>query len=156
TGFWSVESFEPSRAALPLEWAQWSGGAAHVAAGAGLDSTAALVAPARSVITRAWETSALPADYGVQASLRWDGGGPVQVFVRGSRLDTARPTYLAASVGSGGTIQIVRVVSGSATVLASLKAVTWPTGEWVRLTLLPQGDQVSGVVEGPGGGLYLI
>jgi hypothetical protein len=155
TGLWSVESFNESGAVLPTAWAQWPAGSARVAAGAGVDSTAALVEPAYSSVSRAWETSVLPADYGVQASLRWDGAGSAQLFVRGSQLDTTRPTYLAAGVSAGGTVQVVRVVSGSATVLASLKAAAWPPGQWVRLMLLPQGDRLSVVVQRLDGDLYL-
>ena len=57
---------------------------------------------------------------------------PARVFVRGSNLDTATPTYYAASITRGLNIDLVRVVNGVETRLGSVKSSQYLSGQWVR------------------------
>ena len=155
TGLWSSETFDPPRTQLPGDWDQWPGSVAGMSSGAGLGSSGALVLPSGASVARAWEESILPPDYGVRASLRWEGSASAQLFVRGSAMATAQPSFLAAALGSGGTVQIVRVLAGKATVLSAVRADPWPGGQWLQVTLLPQGDRLAAIVHRPATGEYL-
>src|SRR5262249_39963470 len=68
-----------------------------------------------------------------------------EVIARGSGLDTNAPTYYALAItpGSGPTtLQLEKLVNGTATVLASLSAdaITPPGNHWVQATLTASGS----------------
>src|SRR5687768_4000895 len=80
-GLWSAEPFD-SAPALPADWDAVSTDDLRrpttPSASSGVPGALPL-APG----TRAWERSVLPADAGVQARVRLDGSGPVQLLLRG-------------------------------------------------------------------------
>lgn len=154
-GAWSVQSFD-SGTALPLNWQRWPAAAAmQIAAGQGPDLTPALVLPGASAPARGWAQSVFPADYGARATVRSDGPVPVQLLVRGRDLGTPRPSYYGASVGAGGTIQLIRVVHGRTTVLAAVRAAEWTPGQWVEVAIQPAGTRLSVVVRRSDTGQFL-
>ena len=121
---------------------------------------------------RAWLDEGPPADVQASASFFADSLIPGTLFVRGSNLDTATPTYYGLTVTRGLTVRLVKVVNGardhpsrrssrtsyfSATVGAGdahrgrrpLQAVVFraDTGQW----LTSDGDVVGRPAAGPGG-----
>src|SRR5438045_9741988 len=82
-------------AALPAGWSQWSSsGAASFAGSAGdVASTGTSATTART-----WLTGSQSTDVQASAAVHTDSLIPAAVFVRGQNLDTARPTYYAASI----------------------------------------------------------
>src|SRR5262249_55216474 len=80
---------------------------------------------------------------GAKVSLRSNGPIPVQLFVRGRHLNSAAPTYVAANIGAGGTVQLVRVIAGTPRLLTTVRATDWPAGQWIEVTLQPAGVRFS-------------
>src|SRR5947199_32198 len=76
-----------------------------------------------------------PADVEVTAAVQLNSLIPAQVLARGSGLNTATPTYYALSLTRGLDLQLLRVVNGSATVLADLPSAAWFSDQWVQATL---------------------
>src|SRR5262249_39570453 len=67
---------------------------------------------------------------------------PVQLLVRGQSLDTDAPSYYAVSVTRGTELQLLKVVDGVATVLATVSSQQWVSNEWVYITLTAEGDEL--------------
>jgi hypothetical protein len=84
---------------------------------------------------RAWLRKPLPADVQVSAAVLVDTLIPAQVIARGTDLDSASPTFYAAAVSRGVEVQLLRVVRGKVTRLASLKSTRWVSQRWLRVTL---------------------
>jgi hypothetical protein len=130
--------------ALPPGWQGWTAGnpgAIGAAAGRGTGGSAGLVsAGGSSTASRAWYATQLPASTDASVSVLASGLVPVGVFVRGSNVGTATPTYYAARVTRGLEVSLVRVVNGAETTLATLKSSGYLTGAWVRLRLVADGD----------------
>jgi hypothetical protein len=145
--------------ALPSGWAQWSStGTRSFAASTvrSLSGAASLASnQASNVNARAWVTSPQPADVQVSAFVFADSLAPVQILSRGSRLNTATPTYYALSVRRGLSLQLVRVVNGVATPLATLNSASWFTGSWVQVTLSVSGNRLRAQVYRPDTRQYL-
>lgn len=155
-GTWTLESFEPNDSHFQTAWVSWpKGNAVRAGADVGLDDSTALIVPRGSRPVRAWEQTVLPAGYGIQADLRADGAAPAQVLIAGRDLERARPSYLAASIGAGGTVQLVRVQEGKTTALAVVRAETWHRGEWVTVTLRPANEALEIYVRHSDSGKYL-
>lgn len=153
-GPWSVESFDGSP--FPVDWSRGpTASSVRVMAGVGLDATPALVLPGGPSAVRVWEQAVLPADFGARATVRADGAVPVQVLVRGHHLGTTRPTYYAASLGSGGTVELVRMVAGSRKVLATVRATEWTAGQWIDVTIQPTGTRVAVALRRADSGQFL-
>jgi hypothetical protein len=157
----ATESFDGwPVATLPSGWAQWSstGNSAFAISSAlalsapnGLAATASI----SSLAARAWVTSQQAADSQATAAIFLNTQIPAQVFLRGSNLNTAIPSYYAAAVTRGLTVQLVKVVNGSATALAQLNSAQWFNQSWVRVTLSLQGSLLSAQVFRPDTAQYL-
>jgi hypothetical protein len=160
-GDWLAEAFQ-SRAAngLPVGWNQWSTDGSNFfqvdATGAGLGDLGRLVSAGRSNTGgRAWLAQEYAADLEVSAAILLNSTAPVHLFVRGQNLGGASPTYYAASAVRGGEVQLVRVVSGQSTVLATVKSVEWFSGQWATLTVRTEGDSLRVVVHRGDSNQYL-
>ena len=131
----------------PTGWASWSS-----------DSTSFKVASTRALspahsfastgasntITRSWANTDLPADVDASAALFVDSLIPGQVFVRGSNLQGATPTYYAVNVTRGLQANLVKVVNGVETTIGSIRSTpsVYVSGQWVRTRLLVEGDRL--------------
>ena len=138
----------------PAGWKGWSndGGSAFKVSAAraftplgGFNSAGTSTSSAR-----AWSGTAMPADVDASAAVYLDGLIPAQLFVRGTNLDTAKPSYYALSVARGLNAQIVKVVDGVPTTLASINSKVYFSSQfssqWVRLRLTANGDDLQAVV----------
>jgi hypothetical protein len=140
------ESFaRPVAGGLPADWAQWSGSTATfrvstarvLTGSAGLSITSPTTAP-----VRAWYDSALPADGEVTAAVYLNSLVPAEIIARGQNLNTALPAYYAATITRGLEVQLVRVVEGQRTVLATLDSQAWISNKWIHATLSLHGDAI--------------
>src|SRR5689334_7780366 len=144
---------------LPAGWVQWANAGStpfavspdHPYSGPG-----GLAITGNSRITaRAWVDQPAAADSGTSATVLVNGLEPVEVIARGHDLGGTRPSYYAVTVARGLDMQLVRVVEGQATVLAHLRSADYVSGKWLRVTLRPQGDQLSAEVYDPTTDTYL-
>ncbi|MCE9532010.1 MAG: hypothetical protein K8T89_12925 [Planctomycetes bacterium] len=144
---WAIESFDQLVApSLPAAWTQWSsaGNTFSTSTAKAASGPNTLVTNAASTVTsRFWRNDAVGADFGVQANVFTDSLIPVQVFARGRDLATATPDYYAVSITRGLQVDLVRVVDGVSTTLASLKSNSYVSGKWVQVSLTLQGDQLA-------------
>lgn len=146
TGDWIAEAFQVRTSTdLPSGWSQWSTDGTNSfqvdTTGAGLGDRGRLVSAGRSSTGgRAWLTQEYGADVEVSAAVLLNSITPIHLMIRGQNLNGSTPTYYAASVVRGGEVQLLRVVNGQSTVLATVKSVEWVSGNWVTLTLRAEGD----------------
>ncbi len=132
--------------ALPSGWQTWNAGAA----GSFAVTSAIALSPSRGLASsggsttasRAWTTTDLPADVTAGAAVYVNSLIPAQVLVRGSNLNTAAPTYYAASITRGLTVEILRVVNGTQTVIGSVKSADYISNQWIRVRLTAEGDRL--------------
>ncbi|HMF12889.1 MAG TPA: Ig-like domain-containing protein, partial [Gemmataceae bacterium] len=89
---------------------------------------------------RAWISDTLPADLEVTASVLVNNLIPSEVFVRGHGLDTATPTYYAATLTRGLNLQLWKVVNGVRTSLGRSHSSDYLSGLWVRVSLDVEGS----------------
>lgn len=92
--------------------------------------------------SRAWANVDLPANADVSASVYLDSLIPVQVFARGSNLQSATPTFYALQLTRGLEAKLVKVVNGTETVLGTVKSAAYFSGQWVRVRLTVEGDRL--------------
>jgi hypothetical protein len=136
---------------LPLGWAQWGstpGASFAVSWAQALSPANSLVgsAPTSSAAARAWVTAPQPADVQVSAAVDLTSLIPAQVLARGRDLAGTTPSYYALSVTRGIQLQLLRVVSGTPTVLGQVQSAAYFSGPWVRLTLWVNGTSLRGQV----------
>lgn len=141
-----TETFDAVAApALPTGWTTWSSDGTAVfasATGGGANGTAGVVSQAGSrTAALTWHPQTVSADTGVSASLRADSLVPAFVFARGTNLDTADRSYLAAVVTRGLKVQLVEVSGGTTRVLGTVSSPNsaYFSGQWVRVSLVPDG-----------------
>ncbi len=91
---------------------------------------------------RAWASTDLPADADVSASAFVNSLIPVQVFARGSNLQSASPTFYALQLTRGLEARLVRVVNGTETVLGTVRSAAYFSNQWVRMRLTVEGDRL--------------
>jgi hypothetical protein len=144
---WTLETFDQTApGALPAGWQLHSSdGGADIAASAAraLGSDAGFRADGSSVNeARAWSPVVLPADAQVTADIYLDSLVPAQVITRGRALDTSAPSYYAVSVTRGMQVQLLKVVDGQSTVLATLNSTAWLSNQWVRVSLTTVGNDL--------------
>jgi len=144
---WLTEPFQSATATgLPSGWSQWSstpGTAFKVEAASGLGDTGRLIAAGTSITTaRAWLAAPYAADVEASVAVLLASPVPVHLVVRGQNLNTPTPTYYAATLARGGEVQLLKVVKGQATVLASVKSASYFSSQWATLTLRAAGDQL--------------
>src|SRR5947207_3220275 len=107
------ESFDTTHhGALPTSWDQWSSKGAFAATPAADGGVEMTSTAATGQAARAWFNTAGPADVQASAGVFLDSLVPAQVLVRGSNLNTATPTFYAASVIRGGQVELTRTVNG--------------------------------------------
>jgi hypothetical protein len=140
------ESFDKKASGLPAGWSQWRSGrdisfAISSAKALSRPNSLAVKGNSRSA-ARAWWKQPLPADVQVTAAVFLDTVIPAQLFLRGSRLAKAAPTYYAVTVTRGLELQLVRVSKGKTTVLATLKSAGYLSMKWVRVTFQAKGDRL--------------
>ena len=154
------ESFDSTPVgAIPNGWQSWNGGAAG---GFGVTNSRPN-SPANgfastggtSTANRAWSTAQLPADVDAAASVYLDGLIPARVFVRGSNLNTATPSYYAVSITRGLSVSLVRVVNGVETTLGTAKSDQYVSSQWVRVRVIAEGNRLRVSVSRPGAGQWL-
>ncbi len=90
--------------------------------------------------SRAWASADLPADVDVSASAYLDSLIPVQVFARGANLQGGAPTFYALQLTRGLEAKLVKVVSGTETVLGTVRSAAYLSNQWVRARLTVEGD----------------
>lgn len=130
----------------PSGWAAWSTDT-NSAFKAG---TARALSPANGFASngmsnsaaRAWAGVDLPADSEASAAVYLDSLIGAQVFVRGTNLQTATPTYYAVNVVRGMQANLVKVVNGVETVIGSVKSADYYSAQWTRVRLIAEGDRI--------------
>ncbi len=142
-----TQSFDTTTAGgTPSGWQTWTNGAAggFGVSNALAESPSNGYASTGSTITasRAWETANLGADVDASAAVYLNSLIPARVFVRGSNLNTATPTYYAASITRGLNVQLVRVVNGVETVLGSVNSSAYMSNQWVRVRVVANGNDI--------------
>lgn len=147
SNIWSLQDFEGTAlGSIPGNWRQWSSSGSNAFAvqnQRAFESTRGLATSTLSTTTaRTWQSDMLPANFGVSAVIYLDNLQPVQIFARGKNLDTNTPAYYALSMQRGLQAQLVKVLDGSATTLATVRSQSYTSGLWVKVTLLPDGDQL--------------
>jgi hypothetical protein len=93
-------------------------------------------------MARAWADVDFPADVQASAAVYLDTLVPAQLFVRGSNLNTAAPTYYAVTLTRGLEAQLIKVVNGVGTSLGSIKSSAYFSSQWLRATLVAEGDRL--------------
>ncbi len=153
------ESFD-KQGGFPAGWSGWTSKATGLTFGA--SSARALSAPHglavagdSSVAGRVWANQVLPADVQAGAAVYLDSLIPAQVFVRGTKLNTAAPSYYALTVTRGLEISLDRVVNGQTARLATLNSAKYVSGKWVRVTIQAAGTTVRARVYDPAASTYL-
>jgi hypothetical protein len=152
TGLLYSQHFDTAtRGSLPAGWSQWRspGGSSNATpfavsaapAVSGHDSLTATAAPGRTA--RAWVNATQPADVSASVDVYVDSLVPAQLFVRGSGLNTAAPSYYAVSVTRGLQVQLLRVVNGQSVTLGTRSSADYLTGRWVQVTLSVAGSSIN-------------
>jgi hypothetical protein len=145
----SQQNFDNTLAgSMPAGWSQWSNlgpfgvnGNQGEGGGPGLLSTAAA---GQNVL--AWYAPVQSGNLQVSADVLANALIPAGVLLRGNGLSTAQPSYYAATVERGTTVDLWRVTNGAATLLASVTSSSYLSGQWLRVTLIANGrDLVVGV-----------
>jgi hypothetical protein len=146
--------------ALPAGWTAWSsdGTAAFASAAQGANGTNGLVTAGGSrTAALAWHPQTVPADTGAAVSVRADSLVPALVFTRGTNLDTADRSYLAAVVTRGVNVQLLEVTGATVKTLGSVSSPSsaYLSGKWVRVSLVPDGTSAKVSVTRSDTGAYL-
>jgi hypothetical protein len=144
----------------PPGWSQWS---SDPSTSFNVSSATALSAPGSLTTTvgtsravaQAYLNASEPADVQVAAADFLTNLTPAQVFARGSGLGTASPTFYAAQVSRGMTVQLVRVVNGISTVLQAVNSASYMDNRWVEVTLSTSGSHMQIQVFRPDTNQYL-
>jgi photosystem II stability/assembly factor-like uncharacterized protein len=144
-----TESFDTTPVGyMPAGWSQWSSlsyvGPIFAVRPVSVSPPNGLVGITQSsgLVARAWLNATAPADVQVSASAFLGSAIPAQVLARGTGLNTATPTYYAASVTRGMQVQLLAVVNGVTTVLGKVTSKSYLSQQWVRVTLRVVGSTV--------------
>jgi hypothetical protein len=132
---------------LPPGWAQWSStGSAAFAASSTLalstPGSLAVNADLSTLAARAWQVATQPADVQVTAAIHVDSVVPAFVLARGSNVNSTTPSYYAAAITRGLEVDLLKVVNGVSTTLATLKSADWFSDLWARVTLALSGTSL--------------
>lgn len=159
-GIWYQQNFDSTPiGATPNNWAQWANDGASAysvsleRAVSGAQSLQSSGTSARTSVT--WYNQSAPADLEVSANIYADSLIPVRLLIRGSNLNSATPTYYAATLTRGLSLELNRVVGGADTKLAQLASTAYTSGIWVRMTLSSQGSALRVRVQRLDSGAYL-
>ncbi|MCX7665429.1 MAG: Ig-like domain-containing protein, partial [Gemmataceae bacterium] len=131
---------------IPSYWSSWGSdgtsgfGAAPARVGT---STQVLNSTGSSARTaRVWDASAPFTDATATATILLDSLIPMQVFVRGSNLNSATPSYYAVEVTRGLNIALVKVQNGQTQVLETFSTSSYVSGIWADVSLTAQGTNL--------------
>lgn len=132
---------------LPTSWATWSNDGEQQFITTKLTNTSTPNSLASlgssAVAARMWNTTPYTADFGAALNVRSDAASPIELIVRGQNLNTTTPSYIAALVRKGGTIELIEVNNGVTRSLGIVKPTQAPTNAaWLRVTILPVGNRV--------------
>src|SRR2546430_1783802 len=158
---WLSENFNTTAAGgLPSGWSQWTnaaGAGVAVASASGVGATGGLMiaATVSQAAAHAWYNLPAAADVEVSAAVYLNSLIPAQVLARGANLGAANSTYYALALTRGLDLQLVRVVNGTATVLADFRSAQWFSDQWVTATLHVEGNQLRAQVRRLDNGQYL-
>lgn len=142
-----VQSFDTTAAgAVPANWSVWS---SDISSGFKASASRAL-SPANGFassgmsnsVARSWDGADLPADSEASAAIYLDSLIGAQVFVRGTNLQTATPSYYAVNIVRGLQANLVKVVNGVETVIGSVKSAGYFSAQWTRVRLIAEGDRL--------------
>ena len=160
SGGWRGETFDALAVpALPADWLAWSNDGqqqyitSKLAAVSGANSLASLGAATNSA--RIWHRSILPGDYGAAFSVRAGISARVDVIARGTGLDTANPSYVAAEFSGSRSIELIEVTNGAARSLGTVQSRESVAGQWLRISLKPVGEWAGVTVRRLDTGAYL-
>ncbi|HLW67884.1 MAG TPA: hypothetical protein VKS79_21385 [Gemmataceae bacterium] len=149
----------PQPGGLPAGWLQRSSGNSSFqisATSPSLTGTGSLtIANPSTDETRAWLDTVLPANVDVSSNIYVNSLIPAEVIARGQNLGSDAPSYYAVTVTRGLQLQLIKVVDGQTTVLDSLSAQQWLSGEWVHVTFSLNGSNLQAQVYRPGSAQYL-
>jgi hypothetical protein len=156
------ETFDTTKAgSLPANWSQWSSTGTNAFA---VSSAQSLSAPnslaisstiASGMNARAWVNTPQPANEEVSADVYLNSLIPVEIFARGTNLNTTTPSYYAVTVAQGLDLKLVKVTNGTATTLGEIKSASWIANQWVNVTLSTSGNNVRAQVQNTKTGQYL-
>jgi hypothetical protein len=145
---WITQSFDTTApGSMPTGWAQWSNNSVNtfqVTDGTGFGPGHGLTSNASGQVSaRTWMTGVYEKDVQIQADVLLNSLEPLQIFARGQNLYSATPTYYSVSLTRGMDVEVDRVVNGKVTALATVTSNGWVSGEWVRVNLTVQGNEIS-------------
>jgi hypothetical protein len=147
------ESFDTTPVgAIPPGWQVWTNGTGGfgTATGTALSPANGFASTGTSsTVGRAWASAQLPADVDASATVFLSSLTPARVFVRGTNLDTATPSYYAVSITRGLTVSVVKVVNGVETTLGSKTSGDYVSSQWVRVKLVAEGSRLRVIVFRP-------
>jgi hypothetical protein len=156
---WVNETFDQTPVgALPNNWNQWSSGSNAYAVAASQANSApnSLASNAASNVTaRSWATVVTGADTSVSANVYTSSLSPTEVFARGQNLNSAAPTFYAASLTRGINVQLIKNVGGTRTVLGTVTSTAYTSFQWSKVTLRTTGNSIQVEVINTGTGQYL-
>ncbi len=143
---------------IPAGWSSWNAnnsgsfGVSTAPAGAGQalasDGTS-------STASRVWNNTVMPADVQASVSIHVNSLIPAQIFVRGSHLDSATPTYYASVTRAASTVALVKVTNGVSVTLATPASNVYTTNVWLNVELIVEGDQLQARVQRADTGQWL-
>jgi hypothetical protein len=128
--------------ALPSHWEQWTNQESfQVEAVKGLQSRQGLESiGGAGQSARAWLNAVQPANVQASAAVLLDSLVPAEVMIRGTGLNSSRPSYYAVEVTRGLRVQLVRVRDGVAVSLGSVQSRHYVSGPWIQVTIAAQGS----------------
>ena len=162
------EKFDTVTSGLPAGWGQYSPGGATPFAVAATGSSPTPVSGARVLAFNpplstttgiVWSQQSVGPDATVTVAVNLAESAPTEVIARASNLNSDTPTYYAASIKRGLTLELFRVVNGTATAIGTPSAINSPSpgyeNGWVRVSLDVSGATVRASVQRVSDGQYL-
>jgi hypothetical protein len=152
------QSFDTTPAGtLPTNWSHWSTEKGFtVSAQNSLSGVHDLaMVDSNSQTARAWLNAPAAADEQATASVFLQSMVPGLIFVRGSNLASANPTYYALYLQRGMFAQLLKVVNGQTTVLGTITSQDYISNQWITGTLSVTGNQLRVQIYRPRTGQYL-
>lgn len=150
------DSFENVTAGLAEDWSQRSndGSSPFGVAATGTSPTPtsganvlAYTPPYSTTNALVWNEKLVDKDATVSTNVFLSSLNPVRVTARGSNLDTATPSYYAATITRGLTVGLVKVVNGTATAIGtSVTSSDYVSQKWARVTLDVNGTTLKAKV----------
>jgi hypothetical protein len=147
------ESFDTTNpGGLPAGWSQWSTGSNAFAVSSAQSlsppNSLAISSPTvSSTNARSWINTAQPANEAVSAAVYLNNLVPIEIFDRGSNLNTTTPTYYAVSIAQGLDLKLLKVSNGTVTTLGEIRSANWIVNQWVNVTLFTNGNNVRAYVQ---------